>query len=720
MSTKDPIPRGQAVRAIAQRDLLEFIRDRRTLFVTLLMPMAMYPVLALASTLGLRTAISDLEARQAPRPLAIALSGPDAGSLAARLEQVAAMTADDPPADWPARVTAEIVPAQAAQRQLDDGTADVWIDTPAGTLSGLDGRGTVQLEARVSAIQPIDSRRQRHLLAVVRAVAEDARRRRVEGAGLPASVLEPVALAFAGGSPQEGPTSMEGILPTAAGGVLVLLALLTATGAFYPAIDALAGEKERGTIETLLLAPATAGEIVTGKFLAIWGVTLATLLVNAVSIGLTGLVLLRFLPAGIDLGTDAARLTSAAVVTLTGYVGLAAVAAATCLAVTSGARSGKEAQNTLTPVILLVSGLAGSALLPGAGGAALSAVPFAGQVALAREALTGTSAATLAFHLAISLVAAAAATWLLLRGAAAALGDEELLFRGPDTAGGLFARPAPRSRPTAMQGFAAALIAFAALWYAQGIAPADLTLAVPIQQAALVLPLVALSLWQRVERTTTFGLTAPGGRRWPLAAAGGLLAGAGLFILGAAATLAMRGTHLSPAARDLAERIMGLLLDRPWWLSGLLIAFLPAICEELFFRGWMLAAFAGERPSRRRAVTAVLLQAAAFAAFHLLPERMPQTFLLGVVLGWMTLTTGSLVPAVLAHLAHNAVPLVLVALAADGHGRRLAAGDTTTLPGWIVPAAGVAMIVGLTLVRLARRRLGAARASSPDSIERRG
>jgi sodium transport system permease protein len=704
MTAMDPIPRGRAVQAIAQRDLLEFVRDRRTLFVTLLMPMAMYPVLALASTLGLRTALSDLEERQAPRPLVIALSGADADLVATRLEQVAATVADDPPVDWPARLEAEVTASPAAQRLLDDGLADVWIDVPAGTVAALDGRATVPLEARISAVRPLDARRQRHLLAVVRSLAEDARRRRVEAEGLPPSVLEPVALAFAGGSPMDGAASMEGILPTAAGGVLVLLALLTATGAFYPAIDALAGEKERGTIETLLLAPATAGEIVTGKFLAIWGVTLATLLVNAVSIGLTGLVLLRFLPAGIDLGADATRLTIAALVTLAGYIGLAAVAAATCLAVTSGARSGKEAQNTLTPVILLVSGLAGSALLPGAGGAALAAVPFAGQVALARDALAGASAATLAFQLAISLTAAAAATWILLRGAAAALGDEELLFRGPDAAGSLFTRPAARSRPTPMQGFAAALVAFAALWYAQGIAPADLSLAVPIQQAALLLPLLALLLWQRVDRATTFGLTAPGGRRGARAAAGGLLTGAGLFILGAAATLAVRGTHLSPAARELAARIMELLLDRPWWLSGLLIALLPAICEELFFRGWMLAAFAGERPSRRRAVAAVLLQAAAFAAFHLLPERMPQTFLLGAVLGWMTLATGSLLPAVLAHLAHNAVPLVLVALATEGHGRRLAAGDTTTLPGWLVPAAAVAALVGLALVWAARRR----------------
>jgi hypothetical protein len=94
---------------------------------------------------------------------------------------------------------------------------------------------------------------------------------------------------------------------------------------------------------------------------------------------------------------------------------------------------------------------------------------------------------------------------------------------------------------------------------------------------------------------------------------------------------------------------------------------------------------------------------------------MPQTFMLGVMLGWMTLATGSLLPAVLAHLAHNAVPLVLVALAADGQSPRLAAGDTTSLSGWIVTAAAVAVVAGLALVSARRRRLGVARADSPDA-----
>ena len=302
-----PSRRWRSILAVAHRDLLEFVRDRRTLFVTLLMPMAMYPVLALASTLGLRTALSDLEARQAPRQLVLILSGPEAVAFTARLKDVIRTDELRQRPDWPSKVAVEMVHPAQAQRLLDEGTADAWIQVAPGTMAALDGRGTVPLEARTSAIRPRDARRQAHLIAVMQALADDARQRRVREAGLPPSVLEPVSLSFLGGPQAEPPTSMEGIVPTAAGGVLVLLALLTATGAFYPAIDAIAGEKERGTIETLLIAPASPGEIVTGKFLAIWAVTLATLLVNALSIAGTAAVLLKFLPPGYDLGIDTAQ-----------------------------------------------------------------------------------------------------------------------------------------------------------------------------------------------------------------------------------------------------------------------------------------------------------------------------------------------------------------------------------------------------------------------------
>ena len=702
----------EAAVGVARRDLLEFVRDRRTLFITMLMPMLMYPLLALSSLLGLRTALSDIEARQKPQPLVVAVSGADAESFAARVREVVVVAAADPSSDWPADVTIDVIEADEAADRLDSGRAAVWLHADADTVRQLDGAATVRLPVRVSAVRPVEPRVRGHFLAVMKAVADDARSRRVARAGLAPTTLAPLAVDFSdGGQPETA--SVRGVLPTAVGAVLVLLALLTATGAFYPAIDAIAGEKERGTIETLLIAPCTAWDIVFGKYLAVFAVTLAALAINAVSIALTGAVLTRLAPGSLE-ATGLPALAACAGVALVAYLGLASVAAALCLAVTSAAKSVKEAQNTLTPVILLVSGLAAAALLPGPTTTLMAAVPFAGQVAVTKAVFEAAEppvdmahAARLAvLRLAVSLASSGLLTWLFLRAATAAVTDEEILFRGPDAAATRGWRPARRAVPTPGQGLAAAAVGLAGLWYSQGLCPADLVRAIPLQQTlATLLPLGLLGWWQRIDRVETFRL------RWPTGSTGrglacltaAVVAGGCLFVVGAAAFLAIRGHHLSSEARQLTARILELLTASPPGVAWLLIAVLPAVCEEMFFRGWMLAAFAGGRPSRQRAAVAVVAQAACFAAFHLLPERMPQTFALGILLGWMTLRCDSILPAILAHVAHNSVPLALFALAADPAAAKHAAATTTALPPGFVGGAVGCLAVAAAVEWLATR-----------------
>ncbi len=61
--------------------------------------------------------------------------------------------------------------------------------------------------------------------------------------------------------------------------------MMSLTGAFYPAIDLCAGEKERGTMETLLISPASRAEIVLGKFLTVVLASMMTALLNLVEHG---------------------------------------------------------------------------------------------------------------------------------------------------------------------------------------------------------------------------------------------------------------------------------------------------------------------------------------------------------------------------------------------------------------------------------------------------
>lgn len=683
----------RAALSIARRDLVEFVRDRRTLFITLLLPMVTYPILALSTALGLRTATSELEAQRAPTKIRIAISGPDAAALAGRVEAVEKKTVAAARDGWPAALEIQTLPGPDARLQLDQGEVDLWIDTPRGCIAALDADGTVVLPVRMRPGRPVDRRVAEQFNAVVRSLADDARQRRIELADLPASLLSPLKVVFADEQQEIRPPPPHSIMSTLAGGVLVLLAVLTLTGAFYPAIDAIAGEKERGTIETLLIAPCATRDIVFGKFLAVFAVTLATLAANAVSIAATAAVARRFLPAGITMALPEGAV-GAILVTVLSFIGLAALAAATCLAVTTASKSGKEAQNTLTPVILLVSALAGTALLPGMrSDTALAAAPFSGQVLVSRSVFSAGEGGPHAFPavlapLAITLLSAAAFSWLLLKATATMLTDEDILFRGGDVAAGGFTRPGRRSRPNVVQGVLPIVAGLAALWYVQGITPDDLVRAIPLQQvAAVVLPLAAAAWWQRVDLRQTFRLRLPGGLSggWTAIACliGAAMLGMGVFVIGATSLLAVKGTAMSAEAQLLSEKILALMQGHPAWVSWALMAALPAACEELLFRGWVLSGFAGRHGSWQRSAAAVVAQAALFAIFHLLPERMPQTFVLGLVLGWMTLATGSLLPAVVCHLAHNSMPLAV-----------LAGG----MPAWAVPAAIGCVVGGVALI----------------------
>ncbi len=106
--------------------------------------------------------------------------------------------------------------------------------------------------------------------------------------GVPAPAARPISIGVADVA---SPRRREGVMWSKILPVLLLLWALT--GAFYPAIDLCAGEKERGTLETLLSSPAARSEIVLGKLVTIMLFSAVTAVLNLVSIGLTGWTILR-------------------------------------------------------------------------------------------------------------------------------------------------------------------------------------------------------------------------------------------------------------------------------------------------------------------------------------------------------------------------------------------------------------------------------------------
>jgi membrane protease YdiL (CAAX protease family) len=143
-----------------------------------------------------------------------------------------------------------------------------------------------------------------------------------------------------------------------------------------------------------------------------------------------------------------------------------------------------------------------------------------------------------------------------------------------------------------------------------------------------------------------FGVTAPA----PLALGGALLLGCAAWYPNLRLALWVQQALHGPT------RVAGLerLLDGPHgWLAIAALCVLPALCEELAFRGVWTRALA----ARFGVAAALLITAPAFGAYHLSSAQLVPATVLGAVLGWASLRAGSLWIAVVVHAVNNAAAI---------------------------------------------------------------
>ncbi|WP_166424857.1 ABC transporter permease [Paraglaciecola sp. 20A4] len=150
------------------------------------------------------------------------------------------------------------------------------------------------------------------------------------------------------------------------GGMLpYLLFILCFQGAMFPATDIAAGEKERGTLETLLISPIDRTKIVLGKFLTIACAGVTTALITVVSMAVWGIVLSR----GFAMQFVADFMSQIGILDFVlmflMLIPLVAIFASILLSISIYARSFKEAQSYMGPLVIFVVIPVMVALLPG-------------------------------------------------------------------------------------------------------------------------------------------------------------------------------------------------------------------------------------------------------------------------------------------------------------------------------------------------------------------
>jgi sodium transport system permease protein len=166
-----------------------------------------------------------------------------------------------------------------------------------------------------------------------------------------------------------------------------LMIVMCLTGAIYPAVDLTAGEKERGTLETLLTSPVARTQLVVGKGLVVLTASLTTALLSICSNGLALLGVNASKIVKLPLALDPLALAGVGLMMLP----LAVFFASLTIAVGLFARSAKEANTYLQPMVMLAIIPAILAALPGVEfNYGLAFIPVLNMSLVCKELLAGT------------------------------------------------------------------------------------------------------------------------------------------------------------------------------------------------------------------------------------------------------------------------------------------------------------------------------------------
>jgi len=676
---------------LARKELREVLRDRRTLVTLVLMPLIVYPLLSmifhkvLLSGYGAGGVIEysvaleserdaeliwDLleEGEQAlqqdtPRPKPTesekeaeeAKASGGASTTAPEVPESAEMAgAHELPDAAPLvpQIELRLVPYQAVNvpREVAEGAFTIGLRVRRNEDAELAG-GKIPIECEIilrrgsPAGEAAAEYVQRRLNALNRSYLRSRLRELGDSGSVPADVTRtPV------GEAEGMAFSLSTVVP-------LILIMMTITGAVYPAIDTTAGERERGTLETLIAAPVPRLALLAAKYVAVLTVASLTATVNLAAMSATLLSTgLGRLLVGEDGISPLVVLQVFALMLL-----FAALFSAVLLVLSSFARSFKEAQAYLIPLMLASIAPGVLSLTPGIELTGLLAVtPLVNIVLLARDLLEGQAAVLPATLVVLTTCMYA---FLALAAAARIFGADAILYGSPGSLSDMFRR---RQRVAEAPSPAAALFSLAVIFplyvyatgfLAQGQADDAAWLIASGLLTGLIFGGVPL-LFARLERVRLGGGLQIRQAK-PLHYAAALVLGLTLWPLAQEIALLGRKLGLMTLPEEFVQEVLrrvDVWQELPLVLPLTALAVMPAIFEELYFRGYLFAALRKRfSPPATICITAIV-----FGAFHVLiagavpaTERLlPSTFL-GIFLGILCYITRSILPGMLLHACHN-------------------------------------------------------------------
>ncbi len=624
--------RSKIVKYIFKKEMLDILRDKKTLFMMIILPVILYPIMMILLTQVMTMSTNSMNEKELP----IAIKGNVDSQLISMIND------NDKQNEKEKSGKLKIVKVKDYKKAINDESIVAYIEVKDDNK-----KYNIYINSSVSDSNTAMER--------IEKIFDDYKQEKInenlKEKGLDVEqTLEPIVYKNIDIAENEELAGymLGQILPF----ILIMGILL---GAIYPAIDVMAGEKERGTLETLLTLPISNLELIMGKYMAVSFSAIVTAIFNLLSIALTLVYLVAtsgLAASEIGVGSlDLNKLVFPIIITIICVCIFAMVVSAISMCVCSLAKSFKDAQNYMTPIMLLVMIPSYVSMLPNVELDKFTAtIPVVNISLLIKSVLSFKSDLGLVALVLVSNIAFVILSVMLL---SKMFDSEEILFGNKASFSFLEKRSNIKkgNMPSVSDGVILYAISLVLLIYVGSIVQMKLGLGgLAITQIMIVgLPLI-FAYYTKLDFKKVFSIKIP---KIKHIIGSILLWGSAYILVNLSSQILL---HIFPQNMEIIENLNHALYQEKLGINLLVIALMPAICEEMLFRGFIFTSF----KSKKGIKMAIIGSAILFGFMHIDFIRIVPTAILGISFAFAVYKSESIFVSMLMHFINNG--LVVLAM----------------------------------------------------------